>query len=331
MTHLRVLAIVGKRGSRDRDEKLGRDRRARREGEDLGVHLVQVHVPGDGLRLEGSGVHGSAATSASPRRHRPRSPPGRCRRGRPRPRCARRRARAHGCPGSRTDADARGDQRAASTVAAITPKRGVGAADQPDPAGAGQHAHERGGQRDVAQVAREARLGHRRPRRPSARWRSRPSPARARPAVADERAQRDGDGEHAADVDRRREHRGRAAEDLHERVVGERGRVRVRLAGARRRRAGSRPSRGTRARTRGRRARAPPPSTSSDASPRVPVGDDQEEAVERDERPHLRPQQRGARGRAGTRRGGGRRGGARSPTGTARRGCPRSCRGRSCG
>src|SRR5690242_15617753 len=38
----------------------GGDRGAWRVGEDLGVHLVQVHVPGDGLGLEGAGVDGAA-------------------------------------------------------------------------------------------------------------------------------------------------------------------------------------------------------------------------------------------------------------------------------
>ena len=65
-----------------------------------------------------------------------------------------------------------------------TPQRAPRRRDEPHPPGAGQHAHERGGQRDVAQVAGEARLGHRRRRRPSARCRSRPSRASGRPRGA---------------------------------------------------------------------------------------------------------------------------------------------------
>ena len=60
MTHLRVVAIVGKRGSRDRAEKLGAIVVPGGKAKISDVHLVQVHVPRDGLRLEGPGVHGAA-------------------------------------------------------------------------------------------------------------------------------------------------------------------------------------------------------------------------------------------------------------------------------
>ena len=253
MTHLRVRAIAGKRGSRDRAEKLGAIVVPGGKAKISDVHLVQVHVPRDGLRLEGAGVDACRRTSASPRRRRPRSPPGRCRRGRPRRRSAGGRGRARGRRRSRTAPRRRRSRARARWRRPCRSGRCVAVTSHTQP-GAGEHAHERGGQRDVAQVAGEPGLGHRRDGDHQHGARSRPSPA-YRPSCGGY-AQRDDDGDHAADVDRR------ARAPTRERLKtsmngmrGERGASPGWAGGRGRRRAGSRPSRGTRARTTGRSGR----------------------------------------------------------------------------
>ena len=203
MTHFGSWRSSGSAGRGTGTRSWGRSC-AGREGEDLGVHLVQVHVPRDGLRLEGPRVHRSARLQLG--------------------------LAAAGLDRLRDGAvevglglDALAGQVELVDVVDDVRRRGRGdhereraagdraaararAAHEPHPAGAGQHADQRGGQRDVAQVAGEARLGHRPRRRSSARCRSPPSPASGRPAGAMNATARRRTPA-PADVDGRAEHR----------------------------------------------------------------------------------------------------------------------------
>ena len=191
------------------------------------------------------------------------------------------------------------------------PKRAPGGAHELDPARAGEHADERGGQRDVAQVAGEARLRHRRhddhQHARGRRERSSRTPARRSRHARTSAISR-------AEQHRRREDRARAPEHLEEREV---------------RRTPRESGFGWRARWPAR-SQSPEPQYSGTnhrkpqaakaradrATRRRGSRPGQPEPVEAQERPHLRPQQRGGEAEQERVGRGGRRGGARPPTGT---------------
>ena len=163
------------------------------------------------------------------------------------------------------------------------------AAHEPHPARAGEHADERRGQRDVAQVAGEAGLRH---RGHGDHERGGDEPERDRhPTVAapPPRGQRGDPADHRPGEDGRREQRARALEDLEERRGRERRGVGVGVA---------RTARGPQ-----RLARAPPLREDPERDERGEArADDQAparvlprepEPVEPPERPHLGAQQRG--------------------------------------
>ena len=209
---------------------------------------------------------------------------------------------------------------AASAAAAPRPKRAP-PSDDVDPADAGQHAHERGRQRDVPEVAGEAGLGHQ-PHDDHQECGGGEQRAADVPAA---RADRPDERERRAEQHRRREDPRRQSEHLEERAVGERGRVGVGLV----RGGGAQPVARApvlRARTTARRWRRSRRARASGGAARPT------RATARRARRTATPPAAASRrrGRAGRRRRGGRRGGARWPTGTARRGCPRSCRARTC-
>ena len=207
-----------------------------------------------------------------------------------------------------------------------TPRRrdpsGRGRRGRGHPPRAGEHAHQRGRQRDVAQVAREPALGHRghgdhqerggraeREGDAALAGRQRTTSATTAPASA---------GTASTAAERTNTSTNGIAAKAAESGLGSR---------ARRRRAAGCPSRSTRGRTTGRRS----PEAADHQHATARVAPRQPQAVEPEEGPHLGAQQARPRSRAGTRRAGARRGGARRPTGTAPRAAPRSCRAGSCG
>ena len=146
----------------------------------------------------------------------------------------------------RGGADQRRRQRDARRGA--EPARGV--AHQLDPAGAGEDADERGGQRDVAQVAGEAGLRH---QRDGDHQRERRSPPSAEPqpvAIEPGAHERDRARRAASAASARSRERRNVSTNGND---GERGRVRVRVARPRRGAQEVARSRGTRARTRAAR------------------------------------------------------------------------------
>ena len=191
------------------------------------------------------------------------------------------------------------------------------------PAPASTH-DQRGGQRDVAQVAGEAGLRHRRhdDHQHGRRGEREPAARRRDSRAADRAHERDQPRRAAPAAMRIGAERWNTSTNG---KCGERGRVRVRLARAVGRRAGSRPS-PRYSGTNHSDAAARATTSADDAARRRGSIQRQPQAVER--RRTATPPAAAARrrSRAGRRRRGGRRGGARSPTGRARRAGPRSCR-----